>query len=164
MPIFSSSACSKARTSRLADAGWELEIEQRRGDELDGGKTLVELARGEEALEQVVRQRLAGLVVLCKTLQHLRPLLPVLIELRGQFDEIGENRSARQRRIGDVGQHAVQAMAELVEQGAGIVRREQRGRTICAFGEIADIDDQGRDGAVELLLVAQRGHPGAGAL
>ncbi|GCC48925.1 hypothetical protein chiPu_0033207 [Chiloscyllium punctatum] len=41
-----------ARRRRL---GVEFEVDQRRGDELDGGKALVELARGEEALEQIVR-------------------------------------------------------------------------------------------------------------
>src|SRR5205085_9603001 len=42
--------------------------------------------------------------------------------------------------------------------------RQQRRLALGALGEIADIDDQRRDVAVELLLVAQRGHPGAGAL
>src|ERR1700723_307186 len=51
-----------------------------------------------------------------------------------------------------------------MEQGAGVVGRQQRGLAVSSFGEVADIDDQGRDVAVELLLVAQRGHPGAGAL
>src|SRR3984957_17489016 len=49
-----------------------------------------------------------------------------------------------------------------MEQGAGIVGRQQRGLAVSSLGEVADIDDQGRDVAVELLLVAQRGHPGAG--
>jgi hypothetical protein len=99
MPIFSSSACSNARDvlAGRGRLGVEFEIDQRRGDELHGGKALVELSRGEEALQQVVRQRLAGLVVLGKLPQHLRLLLPVLVELRGQFDEVGEHGSARQR-------------------------------------------------------------------
>ena len=58
----------------------------------------------------------------------------------------------------------MQAVAEFVEQGAGVVGREQRGLATRALGEIADVDDQRRDRAVELLLVAQRGHPGARAL
>ena len=144
--------------------GVEFEIDQRRGGELDGGETLVEFSRGQEPLQQIVRQRLAGLVVAGELLQHLGPLLPVLVELRRQLDEIGEHGGARQRRIGHVGEHAVQAVAELVEQGAGIVGRQQRGLGSGALGEIADIDDERRDLAVELLLVAQRGHPGAGAL
>ena len=37
----------------LGRLGVEFEIDQRRGDELDRGKTLVELSRGEEALEQI---------------------------------------------------------------------------------------------------------------
>ena len=127
----------------LGRLGVEFEVDQRRGDELDGGKALVEFSRGEEAGQQLVRQRLAGLVVLCELPQHLRLLLPVLVELRRQLDEVGKHRGPRQRGIGHVGQHAVQAVAELVEQRACIVRRQQRRLAIGALGEVADIDDQG---------------------
>ncbi len=58
----------------------------------------------------------------------------------------------------------MQAVAEFVEQRPRIVRRQQRWLAVGSLGEIADIDDQGSDVAIELLLVAQRGHPGAGAL
>ena len=102
----------------------EFEIDQCGSDEFQGGKTLVEFARGDEALQQIVRQRLARLVVPGKLPQHLRLLLPVLVELRGQFDEIGEHRGPLQRRIGHIRQHPVQAVAEFVEQGARIVRRQ----------------------------------------
>src|SRR5712664_4926585 len=55
-------------------------------------------------------------------------------------------------------------MAEFVEQRPGVVRRQQRRLAIGAPGEIADIDDLRCDGAIELLLVAQRGHPRPRAL
>ena len=142
----------------------EFQIDQRRGDEFHGGKALVEFARGEEALQQIVRQRLAGLVMPGKLPQHLRLLLPVLVKLRRQLDEIGEYAGARQRRIGHVRQHPVQAVAEFVKQRPRVVRRQQRRLAVGALGEIADIEDQGSDLAIELLLVAQRGHPGARAL
>ena len=142
----------------------EFEIDQRRGDELDRRKALVEFSRLDEALQQIVRQRLAGLVMLREPPQHLRLLLPVLVELRRQFDEIGEHRCAGQRRIGHVRQHAVQPVAEFMKQRARIVGRQQRRLAVRALGEIADVDDQRHDLAVELLLVAQRGHPRAGAL
>ena len=105
--------------------GVKFEIDQRRGDEFHRGKALVEFARGQEALQEIVRQRLAGLVVPGELPQHLRLLLPVLVELRGQFDEIGEHAGAGQRRIGHVGQHPVQGVAEFVEQRARVVRRQQ---------------------------------------
>ena len=37
----------------------------------------------------------------------------------------------------------MQAVAEFVEQGPGVVRRQQRRLALRALGEIADIDDQG---------------------
>ena len=74
--------------------GMKLEIEQRGRHELDGRKTLVELARGDEAPQQVVRQRLAGLVVTGELPQHLRLFLPVFVKLRGQLDEVRKNTGA----------------------------------------------------------------------
>ena len=127
-------------------------------------KPWLNLRAAMKRLQQIVRQRLAGLVVPGELPQHLRLLLPVLVKLRRQLDEIGEHAGAGQRGIGHVRQHAVQAVAEFVEQRARVVRRQQRGLALGALGEIADIDDQRRDRAIELLLVAQRGHPGAGAL
>src|SRR5204862_6610442 len=103
------------------------EINQSRGNEFNRRKTLVELTRGDEALQQIVRQRFACLVMPGKLPKHLRLLLPVLVKLRGQFDEIGEYAGAGQRRIGDIRQHPVQAMAELMKQRPRVVWRQQRG-------------------------------------
>ena len=58
----------------------------------------------------------------------------------------------------------MQRVAELVEQRARIVEREQRRLAVAALVEVHDIDDQRADVACELLLVAQRRHPGAAAL
>ena len=140
-------ARSNARTSRIAEAGWLWNSRSISAEETNStvAKPWLNLRAAKEALQQVVRQRLAGLVVAGELPQHLRLLLPVLVELRGQFDEIGEHAGAGQRGIGHVRQHAVQAVAEFVEQGAGVVRRQQRGLAVGALGEVADIDDQRRD-------------------
>ena len=68
--------------------------------------------------------------------QGLRPLQPMLEELRGQLDEVARDVGPRQQRIGDVRQHAMQRVAELMEQGvrlveaqAGMVRPPRRGRS-----------------------------------
>ena len=100
-------------------------------------KPWLNLRAARKRLQQVVRHRLAGLVVPGELLQHLGPLQPVLVELRGQLDEIGEHAGARQRRIGHVGQQAVQAVAELVEQRARVVERQQRRLAAGALGEVA---------------------------
>ena len=93
--------------------------------------------------------------------QHLRPRQPVFKELGGQFDEVGGDVGAGEAGIGDVRQHAVQRVAELVEQRAGVVEGQQRR---LALGEVHHIDDDRADVALELLLRAEARHPGAGAL
>src|SRR5437870_4331420 len=55
-------------------------------------------------------------------------------------------------------------MAELVEQRACVVEAQKAGLAAAPLGEVRHIDDQRADVAFELLLVAQRGHPGAAVL
>ena len=58
----------------------------------------------------------------------------------------------------------MQGVAELVEQGLGVVERKQRRFALARLGEVHDIDDQRVNVAPELFLVAQRRHPGAAVL
>ena len=55
-------------------------------------------------------------------------------------------------------------MAELVEQGVRLVEAEQARLACAAAREAHHVDDDRQDAAVELLLVAQRAHPGAAVL
>ena len=57
--------------------------------------------------------------------QRLGALQPMLVELRGKFDEVARDVGPRQQRIGHVGEHAVQRMAEFVEQRARLVEAQQ---------------------------------------
>src|SRR5450759_1473643 len=85
------------------------------GSEFDGGEALVEGARRQQPVEQRLRHRLSRPRVAGVVLQDLRHFQPVLVELRGQLDEIAADRGAGERRMGHVRQQAVQRMAELVE-------------------------------------------------
>src|SRR5689334_11417225 len=99
----------------------EIEIDQRAGGVFDGGEALVEGSGLEHLVEQRLRHRLAGFAMPGVFLEDLRRLQPVLVKLRRQFDEVRRYRGASQQRIGDVGKEAVQRMAELVEQSAGVL-------------------------------------------
>src|SRR4030088_2305393 len=102
MPIFSSSWRSNARTSRLAEAGWVWNSRSISAEETNStvAKPWLNLRAAKDPLKQIARQRLAALVVPRELAQHLRLLLPVLVELRWQFDEIGEHAGAGQRGVG----------------------------------------------------------------
>src|ERR1700730_13218541 len=114
------------------------EIDQRRRGIFDRRKTLVELARRKQALQKRFRYRLACLMMQGETAQYLRLLQPMFVKLRRKFDEIAGDVGARDQRIGHIGQHAVQGIAE-----------------------IQDIDDDRPDLSVELLLLTEGTHPGA---
>ena len=55
-------------------------------------------------------------------------------------------------------------MAKFVKQRARVVERQQRRLAGARLGEIADIVDDRQLPAIELVLAAQRAHPGAGPL
>ena len=95
----------------------EQEIDKGRAAKFNGRKTLVEIARGDDPVDHLLRNGRAGLVMDGKFFQDFRPQGPMFIELRRQFDEIGRRRRTAHRRIDDIGQHAVQGVAEFVEQG-----------------------------------------------
>ena len=72
----------------------EIEIDQRGRDIFDGGEALIEGARRLELLDQRFRHGFAGFVVLRVGAQDFRPLQPVLVELRRQFDKVGRDAGA----------------------------------------------------------------------
>ena len=59
----------------------QLHVQDGAGEEFDGGKTLVEGAGGEQAVDQVVGDGLAGFVVAGVSAQSLRRLQPVFVDL-----------------------------------------------------------------------------------
>ena len=61
----------------------------------------------------------------CVTAQNVGLRQPVLVELRGQLDEIRRDAGAREQRIGHVREKAVQGVAEFVEQRARIVEAQE---------------------------------------
>ena len=142
----------------------QVEIDQRAGRVFHCGEALIEGACRQQPVEQRLRHRLAGTRVTRVLLQDLRHFQPMLVELRGQFDEIARHRGAGEQRIGHVGQHSVQRVAKFVEQGARVVEGQQRRLARCGLGEIADVEDDRADVADKLLLIAQRRHPGAAML
>ena len=154
MPMRSSVWRSKALTSSPSADGQQMqvEIDQRRGDVFQRLAAAVEVLRRHQLLHQRLGDRLAGLVVAGELAQHLRLLEPVLVELRRQLDPVGQHAGAGDGRIGDVGEQAMQPVAHLVEQGAGVLERQQRR---VALVEVHHVEHHRAHVAGELLLIAQ---------
>ncbi len=83
--------------------GVHIEIDERAGAVFHRGETLVEIARLREALTQSRRHGFAGLRMHSEAFEDFGHFEPVLVELRGQFDEIARDVRPRERGIGDVG-------------------------------------------------------------
>ena len=71
-----------------------------------------------------------------ETAQHFRLLQPMLVKLRGKFDEIAGDIGAREQRIGHIGQHAVQRVAEFMKERARVVEAKKTGFSFGGLGEI----------------------------
>jgi hypothetical protein len=69
-----------------------------------------------------------------------------------------------QALVGHLRQEPVQAVAELVEQRAHVVGREQRRHAVRRLREVVVVDDDRQRLAVRPRLVAEARHPGAAAL
>ena len=132
-----------------------LHVEQRAGEVLDRLETLVEASRRLQLVDQRLGHRLAGAIMAGEAAQRLGPL-------DSQCSNSCEGSSTKSRatavpeseRIGDVRQHAVQPVAELVEQGPRVVEADQARLAGAAGREIHLVDDDRQDASVELLLVA----------
>ncbi len=139
------------------------EIDKSRGRIFDRRKTLIELARRKQPLDQRLGHRLTRAVMQGEAAQNLLLLQPMLVELRGKFDEIARDIGAGQQRIGHIRQQPVQRMAEFVKERARIVEAQEAGFALGRLHEIQHIDDDRQDLAIELFLLAKIAHPGAAA-
>ncbi len=98
----------------------------------------LEVARFHHALIEVIRQFGAGLEMAGDEVQGLALPAPVLHELAGQFHRVpGHAADAGHRQVIDAGEHVVQAVAELVEQGGHLVVGEQGRLRTDGWREIA---------------------------
>ena len=114
-------------------------------------------------LQQFHRHRFAGLIVGSIGLENFRLGQPVLENLRMEFDKVAVHRCARQGRILGIGQDAMQAVAELMEERRRIGEGDQRRLALRRPVVVAIVQDQ-RNFAGNPVLGPERAHPGAGTL
>ena len=88
---------------------------------------------------------------------------PVLVELRGELDEVARDAGSGEAGIFAVGEHAVQGVAELVEHRGDVVEADQRGLAGGGLRQIGDVVDDGQC-AEQLRLIDEVAHPGAAVL
>ena len=142
----------------------QLHVDQRRGQVFGDIEALAEGPGLVDLVDQDLRQRLAGLIVQGKAVQHLRRGQPVLVHLAGELHIVAEHPRARERRVGDVRVQAVQGVAEFVEHGLGVVEGDQQRLAGRRFHEVGVVGDDAGDLAAIGPLGAVGVHPGAGTL
>ncbi len=103
------------------------QVQQGRAEVLGGAEAFAPELRGVQLVHGLLRQGLAGGVVPGIVGQDLGPHDPHFVDLRRVFHEVPRHVRTGEPRIGDVGEQAVEGMAELVERGAEFVQRQQGG-------------------------------------
>ncbi len=145
----------------------QVHVERREHDLAQRRHAVLEVLGGQHAVEQRVRQRLAGLDVAGHAREHFPLPAEVLHELRGQLYRIPFHAvDARHAQLVHLREHVVQAVAEFVEEGDDLVVREQRRLVADRAGEVAgEVGHRGlHTGVGQHLAAAGVVHPGAAAL
>ena len=105
----------------------QAEIEQREFELANQKQAGMKMARGEHALEQIVRQQFAGLPMAREQIQRVALPGEIFHELARQLDRIPLDAvDAGDAGIIDFGQQMMQAVSEFVEQRGHFIVREQR--------------------------------------
>jgi hypothetical protein len=126
------------------------EIQQRSRDVLGCLEALVVGAGCTDLVDQFLRDHLVGFGMARIDFQHRRLRSVVLHELRRELGVVTRAAAgAGKSRVAYLRQQAVQAVAELVEQGFHLVVTEQRGFTLRRHGDVQVI---GYDGPYGLAL------------
>ena len=97
--------------------------------------------RGVHLVEQLLRQCLTCQVMLGKGVEELLLVDEVLVELRRQLYEVAWHVRARHRGVLTLGEHAVQAVSELMQEGAHLVVGKQCRLVVGGTGEVHHVDD-----------------------
>ena len=121
----------------------EAEIEQTELQLAQNKQRRLVVFRRQHFIQQLLRQRFAGFIVTGDKRQRLRLPAPVFHKLARQFDRIPRHPADPGYTGGFyAGQHMVQAVTELVEQGDHFVMGKQRRftiyRTVKVTGQIRD--------------------------
>ena len=147
---------------RRGRLGVQVHVDEGRGQIADRGIALVECLGRLHLVDQRLRHGLAGLVVLHEAVEDRPAQHPVLMHLRRIFDIVA--RRAAQRRIGHLRRIGVQGVAELVEQGLGVVERDQDRLGALGLDEIVVVRAEGVLLAVIGRMRPVGRHPGPGPL
>ena len=118
------------------------------------------VACGDHSGEQILRDRLAGFVMAGEEIERRAVPTEVLHDLRGQLDEIPRHVGAREGFDRHLAEHAVQQVAELMEDRLDLVMGEQRGLAIHRRAHVADDQSEVRFAGAAGV---QRVHPRAAA-
>src|SRR6266704_3602698 len=100
-------------------------IEERSRKVLGCLKALIELFRGNDLIEERLRNGFAGLVMFCVILEHFRPGRPSLINLRRVLHEVARHARSAESRIFYVRKHSMERVTELVEGSADFIMSQQ---------------------------------------
>src|SRR6266576_5343345 len=116
-------------------------IEERGRKVLGCLKALIELFRGNDLIEERLRNWFAGLVMFRVILQHFRPGRPHLVNLRRVLHEVARHARSAEPRIFYVRKHSMERVTELMKRSAHLIMGQQGWFTWRRFRDVQMIGD-----------------------
>ena len=138
-------------------------VEPCRSQIFAGRVPLIERLGGEHARDDIGGQGLIGFDVARVVVEHFGPQHPHFIDLARKLNEVAEDVGAREVRVRHDGEKTVERVAELMEQRADLVEREQRRLAGRGLWHV-EVVDHNRLRAAEVRLADDGVHPCAAAL
>ena len=124
LKTFGAAASALASWPRVRGQRMPGHVEQRRGHVFSYVVTLIESSRTLNLVDQGLRHRLAGLIMLRVICEDREVKRPVFVYLRWKLDEVA--RDGAQQRITNMRKHRMQRVTKFMKDSGHIVKAQQR--------------------------------------
>ena len=138
-------------------------VDERAGEHLGEVVALVEVFAATNGVREVRGHKFASDVVFGVVAEDVGVRGPILVELRGELDEVARDGGAGQAGVVGGREQTMQCVAELVEEGDDLVEGKEGGAACDGLRNVGDVVDD-RQGLKQARLVNERRHPGTAVL
>jgi len=128
------------------------------------GHTIIDMLRLDERVNQIVAERLLGLVVGRESLELILVPRPELKHLRGGLNKVPLNAGAMESSVLGLTNKVVNTVAHLVEESDNLIVLQQRGLSSSGLGEVADKGSDGVDTLASLDISVTRSQVKVGSM
>lgn len=152
----------KKDSEQLTLVGMDLQIELGEEQLAEVEQSHIHIPALDDLLNELMRQRLLGLVMARHLLKDLGLPAPILQHLRRRFDEIASDGGAVEPGVLGLAEEAMEDVAHLMEEGDDVVVSHESGLVRSGLSEVGDHRGEGVGARTVFLGVAAKQGPDGG--